>query len=209
MSILEMQHGYYRMLKQLFSPGAMYQRSGALLERLEPHIFHGRNIRRADFRAALRSLWRQGIVRAPRGAYFRLLWKGWLRDRARLREATRAAARVQRQLRRLAAPRPVAASDAASLLPLLERAREALLRAEPERRIEDVAAWAASVKERIAAGTPTIDDLRALYRGSHEYFVRQRRLHRFPGAYLVKAFNLAIKGLHYEIVMDGIVPQKH
>ena len=35
--------------------------------------------------------------------------------------------------------------------------------------------------------------------------MRQRRLHRFPGAYLVKAFNLAIKGLHYEIVMNGIV----
>jgi hypothetical protein len=29
-------------------------------------------------------------------------------------------------------------------------------------------------------------------------------LHRFPGAYLVKAFNLAIKGLHYETVMHGL-----
>jgi hypothetical protein len=37
--------------------------------------------------------------------------------------------------------------------------------------------------------------------------VRQRRLHRFPGAYLVKAFNLAIKGLHYDMVMTGIVRQ--
>ena len=35
--------------------------------------------------------------------------------------------------------------------------------------------------------------------------MRQRRLHRFPGAYLVKAFNLAIKGLHYSTVMNGIV----
>jgi hypothetical protein len=34
-------------------------------------------------------------------------------------------------------------------------------------------------------------------------------LHRFPGAYLVKAFNLAIKGLHYETVMEGIIPQQH
>ena len=30
------------------------------------------------------------------------------------------------------------------------------------------------------------------------------RLHRFPGAHLVKAFNLAIKGLHYETVMHGL-----
>jgi hypothetical protein len=68
-----------------------------------------------------------------------------------------------------------------------------------------VASWAASLKERLDARAPTADDLRMLYRWSREYFVRQRRLHRFPGAYLVKAFNLAIKGLHYEIVMNGIV----
>jgi hypothetical protein len=30
-------------------------------------------------------------------------------------------------------------------------------------------------------------------------------LHRFPGAFLVKAFNLAIKGLHYQTAMHGIV----
>jgi hypothetical protein len=61
------------------------------------------------------------------------------------------------------------------------------------------------VRSRLDAEAPTVEDLRALYQGSREYFARQRRLHRFPGAYLVKAFNLAIKGLHYEIVMNGIV----
>jgi hypothetical protein len=50
-----------------------------------------------------------------------------------------------------------------------------------------------------------VEDLRALYRWSGEYFAQRRRMHRFPGSYLVKAFNLAIKGLHYEIVMHGIV----
>ena len=61
------------------------------------------------------------------------------------------------------------------------------------------------MRARVAANAQTADDLRSLYRWSREYFVRQRRQHRFPGAYLVKAFNLAIKGLHYEIVMNGIV----
>jgi hypothetical protein len=64
------------------------------------------------------------------------------------------------------------------------------------------------VKARIDAGAPSPDDLRTVYRAAREFFVRQRRLHRFPGAYLVKAFNLAIKGLHYEIVMAGIVPHE-
>jgi hypothetical protein len=79
------------------------------------------------------------------------------------------------------------------------------VRAEPARRLEEIAAWASGLKERIDAQAPTADDLRSLYRWSREYFVRQRRLHRFPGAYLVKAFNLAIKGLHYEVAMNGIV----
>jgi radical SAM superfamily enzyme YgiQ (UPF0313 family) len=207
MTAEEMQRGYYRILERLFSPGAMYQRSRALLERLEPHIFHGRNLRRADVRAALRSFWRQGVLRAPRREYFRLLWKGVRRDLIAFREARRATADLERRLRSLPAAGPTRLGDAdvARLPAFVERAREAVLRAQPERGLNDIAAWAASLSARIEARSPTAEDLRSLYSWSREYFVRRRQLHRFPGAHLVKAFNLAIKGLHYEIVMSGIV----
>jgi hypothetical protein len=79
-----------------------------------------------------------------------------------------------------------------------------MLRAEPQRPIAEVDAWARSLRERIEGQAATAADFDSLYRWSREYFVRQRRLHRFPGAYLVKAFNLAIKGLHYHTVMNGI-----
>jgi Domain of unknown function (DUF4070) len=207
MTAEEMQRGYHRILDRLFSAGAMYQRSRALLERLEPHIFHGRNMRIADIRAALRSMWRQGIVQPPRREYFRLLWNGLRRDLARFREAGRATADLERRLRSLPAAGQawLADADLARLTALLERAREAAVRGQPGRRLEDIATWTASLKARLEAQAPTASDLRSLYRWGREYFVRQRRLHRFPGAYLVKAFNLAIKGLHYEIVMNGIV----
>ena len=207
MTAEEMQRGYYRILERLFSAGAMYQRSRALLERLEPHIFHGRNLRRADVRAALRSFWRQGVLRAPRREYFRLLWKGVRRDLIAFREARRATADLERRLRSLPAAGPTRLGDAdvARLPAFVERAREAVLRAQPERGLNDIAAWAASLSARIEARSPTAEDLRSLYSWSREYFVRRRQLHRFPGAHLVKAFNLAIKGLHYEIVMSGIV----
>jgi radical SAM superfamily enzyme YgiQ (UPF0313 family) len=203
----EMQHGYYRILERLFSPGAMYRRSAALLERLEPHIFQGRHMRLGDLRAALRSLWRQGVVRTPRREYFRLLWTGLRRDVTRFQEARRAAADLERRLQSLSAAGQgwLGDMEPARLAALVERAREAVVRAEPGRRLEEVATWAASLKERIERQTPAAGDLPSLYRWSREYFVRQGRLHRFPGAYLVKAFNLAIKGLHYEIVMNGIV----
>jgi hypothetical protein len=209
MSTEEMQRGYYQMLNQLFSPGAMFQRSRRLLDRLEPHIFQGGKPRSRDIRAALRSLWYQGVLRAPRRSYFELLWNGWRRDRIRAAEAKRASAQLQQQLQRLLDQRAApTGAESTSLCFLLEKAREALLRTAPERGVEEIALWTASVRERIEAGTPSAEDLRSLYRAGCEFFVRQRRLHRFPGAYLVKAFNLAIKGLHYEIVMQGIVPHE-
>ena len=207
MSMEEMQRGYHRILQRLFSPGEMYRRSRALLERIEPHIFHGREMRGADLLAGARSLWKQGFVRAPRREYYRLLWQAMRLDRASLREAGRAVSELRKRLRALASSGQarIAEVDVARLTALVDRAHDAVVRADPGRRLDEIATWASGLKERIERRSPTVDDLRALYRWSGEYFTRQRRLHRFPGTYLVKAFNLAIKGLHYEIVMTGIV----
>jgi hypothetical protein len=189
----------------------MYRRSAALLEHLEPHIFHGGRTRAADVRAAGRSLWRQGILGRARREYFRLLWKGISRDLTRSRGARRAAIEMQQRVKLLPTDEhcSAAASDSAGLSMLVDRAREALVRAERARPLAEVDAWAASLKQKIEVRSTAPADLRTLYRWSREYFVRQRQLHRFPGAYLVKAFNLAIKGLHYDIVMTGIVRQSN
>ena len=205
----EMRRGYYRILERLFSPGAMYRRSSALLERLEPHIFRGHQTRGSDVRAALHSVWRQGVTGTARGEYFRLLWKGIVQDVRRLREATRVAAQMTQRIGALPTDerRSLPIADGAPLESLVDRAREALLRAEPERPLGEIDAWAAGLRRKISEQTAGAADLRSLYRWSREYFVRQRALHRFPGAYLVKAFNLAIKGLHYDIVMNGIVQE--
>jgi radical SAM superfamily enzyme YgiQ (UPF0313 family) len=203
----DMRRGYYRILERLFSPGAMYRRSSALLERLEPHIFRGRQTRGSDLRAAMHSLWRQGVMGTARAEYFRLLWKGISQDSTRLREARRAAARMTRRLGALPTDgRPLLPStDTAPLETLVDRAREAVLRAQPDRPLSEINAWAASLRLKIDERATAASDLRSLYEWSREYFIRQRRLHRFPGPSLVKAFNLAIKGLHYDIVMNGIV----
>jgi radical SAM superfamily enzyme YgiQ (UPF0313 family) len=205
MTVAEMRAGYDAMLRRLFAPGATHRRSAALLERLHPHVFHARHGRRADVRAALRSLWRQGVVSASRPAYARLLWTAARLDRERFREAGRAARAMER---RLDAPDREAHDpfdhDAAALLTLVDYARDARVRSDPERGLDEVVAWAARLRGRIAEGSLTADDAQSLYRWGREFFVLQRRQHRFPGAYVEKAFNLAIKGLHYETVMRGI-----
>jgi hypothetical protein len=196
MSVDEMRDGYYQILEALFAPGAMYRRSALLLERLRPHIFRGRNLKKSDVRAALRSLWRQGVVRRSRGDYARLLMRAAKLDLARRREATRALEEVN-------------AIGPGNLSPLVARARDAIVRAQPSKSLAEVREWTSGVAERIEQGRPTADDVRELRHWASEYWVRQRAVHRFPGAYVVKAFDLAIKGLHYETVMTGIVRRGH
>jgi radical SAM superfamily enzyme YgiQ (UPF0313 family) len=196
MSVDEMRDGYYQILEQLFAPGAMYRRSGSLLERLRPHIFRGRNLKKSDVRAALRSLWRQGVLRRSRGDYARLLVRAARLDLARRREAARALTEV-------------GAVAEGNLSTLVGRARDAIVRAQPSKSLTEVREWAAAVAERIQQGTSTADDARDLRHWAGEYWVRQRAVHRFPGAYVVKAFDLAIKGMHYETVMTGIVRRGH
>jgi hypothetical protein len=206
MSVDEMQRGYYQILEALFAPGAMFARSRALLERLEPHIFHGSNARASDVRAALHSLWRQGVLRGPRLDYFRLLWEGRRRDVARLREARRAIADLERRMRSVAAASQAGLAELPDLSTLVDRAREAMVRAEPSRRLDEIAEWARDLQTRVG-GAIDAGELKSLYSWSREHCLMQRRLHRFPGAYLVKAFNLAIKGLHYETVMHGLASE--
>ena len=102
-------------------------------------------------------------------------------------------------------PTPTSDLDVAQLTALVERAREAVIRARPSWSMEQVGEWAAQMTERIEARTPSRKDLVSLHRWSREFFRRQRRTHRFAGVYLTKAFELAIKGLHYETAMRGVV----
>jgi hypothetical protein len=133
------------------------------------------------------------VRRAPRRDYFRLLWTGMQRDAARLRAAERALANLDRGAQ---TPKDLAA--------LVDYAREAMVRGEHTRGLDDISAWARTTQGRLVDNVATVEESEAVRRWSREYFDRQRQLHRFPGAYLVKAFNLAIKGLHYETVMHGL-----
>ncbi len=205
MTVDDMQRGYYQILDRLFSPGAMFQRSRRLLDRLEPHIFHGHNVRAGERRAALRSLWSQGVRGDARAEYFRLLVNGWHRDTTEARSARKAA----RELERLAGAAALddestAEATRTRLLAHVDRARDAMIRADPARGLDEIDAWADGVRVHIAEGTLPAEQLPVIYRWSAEFFLRHERLHRFPGAYLVKAFNLAIKGLHYKTVMHGL-----
>jgi hypothetical protein len=205
MSAAEMQRGYLQLLDQLFAPGATFGRSRMLLERLEPHIFHGRNARPGDLRAALRSLWLQGVLGGARGDYFRLLGKAWRRDALETRSARRAFLELERRPSPAPAGGRAATADTREeLQSLVDWARDAAIRADRSRSLAEIDAWARAARAHAAAGAVSGEERAAIYHWSREFFRRREQLHRFPGARLVKAFNLAIKGLHCETVMHGL-----
>ena len=203
-----MRKNYHRILEDLFGPGAIQQRATDLIDRWNPHIFRGGQVNRGDVRAALGSLWRQGVLSEDRRSYLRLLWKAAWRDLARYRAAGQAAAELGERLKELARESRVlhlTEEKAKELSALLERAREALVRARPDRTLDDVRRTVDRVRESIEARRVAREDAELLYDLNREFLRYARRVHRFPGAYLVKAFELSIKGLHYETVMMGIV----
>jgi radical SAM superfamily enzyme YgiQ (UPF0313 family) len=199
---------YHRILESLFGPGEIYHRASDLIDRLNPHIFRGGHVSRSDFRAAMLSLWKQGIVSKERREYLRLLWKATRCDFARYRSARRAAADFGRKLRDLAHESRVlhlTEERANELSAMIERARDALIRARPDWNLDEVRRIVERVREGLEARRVAREDAELLYGLNREFFRYAKRVHRFPGVYLVKAFELSIKGIHYETVMMGIV----
>jgi hypothetical protein len=88
---------------------------------------------------------------------------------------------------------------------MIERARDALVRARPEWSLDDVRGILERMRAGLEARRVAREDAELLYALNREFYRYARRAHRFPGVYLVKAFELSIKGMHYETVMMGIV----
>lgn len=199
---------YHRILQSLFGPGEIYRRASDLIDRLNPHIFRGGRVSRSDLRAALLSLWKQGVVSQERREYLRLLWKAARCDFARYRSARRAAADLGRRLKSLAGESRVlqlTEERANELTAMIDRARDALIRARPEWSMDEVRRRVERVREGLEARRVAREDAELLYGLNQEFYRYAKRVHRFPGVYLVKAFELSIKGMHYETVMMGIV----
>jgi radical SAM superfamily enzyme YgiQ (UPF0313 family) len=208
MSPEAMRTHYHRILESLFGPGEIYRRASDLIDRLNPHIFRGGRVSRTDLGAAFRSMWRQGVLSPERRAYRRLLWKAARTDFQRYRDAGRSMRDLGRKLRGLAGEsRTVLLTEerARELSSMIERARDALVRARPDRSLDDVRGMVERFREGLEARRVAREDAELLYGLNREFFRYARRVHRFPGVYLVKAFELSIKGLHYETVMMGIV----
>jgi hypothetical protein len=176
-----------------------------MLRSVQAHIFSVKRREMRYLRSAVVSFWRQGVRRLDR-AYFRLLWQAGRLDRRMRRRARSDARRLKRALRTLRRDGELRLrGDLVLMDEWLGHAHDYLVRFRPETGLEQVRAWVTDVQQRLGAGSLTAEDARAVYENARRYLKVQMRLHRFPGVTLSRAIEAAIKGLHYERVMNAVV----
>ncbi|MCG6957250.1 MAG: B12-binding domain-containing radical SAM protein [Gemmatimonadetes bacterium] len=201
----QMHEGIHDILARLFNSTESYRRALDMLHSVQAHIFSVKRREMRYLRSALVSFWRQGVRRLDR-AYFRLLWQAGRLDRRLRRRARSDARRLRRALRTLRRDGELRLrGDLARTEEWLGHAHDYLVRFRPDARLEQVRAWVTEVQERLSAGSLTVEDARAVYENARRYLKVQMRIHRFPGVTLSRAIEAAIKGLHYEQVMNAVV----
>ena len=205
MTVAELREGIDRVLYRLFDRREAYGRALDMLRSVPPHIFGRRRTELRYLKGALASFWKQGVSRMDR-AYFALLWKAHRRDRELLVGARRQARRLGRLLHakagaKLASLRP----DPERMEELVGMAQDYLVRFRPDIDLEPIAERFAELRGRVRAGLLPPEEARRVYADARRYLRVARRRYRFPGVHLARAFEAAIKGLHYERVMISVV----
>ncbi len=205
MSAAELETGIREILSRLFNSVEIYRRAYDTVSTVRHHLFAPMKLDLGYLKGAAASVWMQGIARLDR-RYFALLWSASRLDvrlgRASRREA-RGLGRLARRLRDDGVGRWL--PDAQRVGELAGLAQEYLVRFRPDLSMAEVKERIARIRERAAAGRPTVADVRMVCEEARRYFEARARQHRFPGIKLKKAFEAAIRGLHYERVMSSIV----
>jgi radical SAM superfamily enzyme YgiQ (UPF0313 family) len=208
LSAVQLRAGIHRLVYRLFSPGEAYRRALGSLRVVKPQIFAGRRLRPAYLKAALVSVWAQGIRRLDRD-YFSLMWHAARLDQEIRRRSRKQARRLERLARRIRTDADARLAGAReSMDSLLEMAHDYRVRFVPEERLDQVRAWLVDVRERLRRDLLSAADVRAVCDQAAEYLRARTRRHRFPGATLAGAVAAAIKSLHYEKVMRAIVDER-
>jgi len=199
----ELKRGIHEILRDLFKPEEAYRRALDMVSAVRPQIFNSRRTRVGELRAVAVSLWRQGVQRFD-GEYFALLYRAWKMDQVLRREARAEKRRLRRALRNEQLAR-VLAGERARVDALVTLAQDYLVRFRPDAPLAVIGQRAAELRERARTGLLSPDELRDLCENAVACLRVRIRSHRFPGIKFGKAMEAAIKSLHYERVMSGIL----
>ncbi len=209
MSRDEMARGMNYILERVFDLSNSYGRAGRVLEESPNHIFRSSYPSFSSFRAALLSLWNQGIKKGFDRDYFGLLWKGFTLDRRRA-SATRGELRVMDEVIGTSLDDPFIEEVSVDgqreyWQQLRGHAHDYMIRFQPEVSREEIDLRLGRVDEGISEGRLTAKLAREVYSAAREHVSKYAQMHSRNWPTLVHAFGLAARAYHYGIVKDSIV----
>jgi len=201
MTAAQLQAGSRAISVALFTAAEAYRRALDSVAAVRHHGFNSGRFSARYVKAAVASIWGQGIRRHDRD-YFRLLRSAFRLDRQFRRRLRRDAREVARLLRDLAVREQTAWSvDREHAYRLAGLARDYLVRQCPEVGLAEVTSWFAGVRARIDGNALTVADITMIGQNAMASLRDQARQYRFPGIKLRKAFEAAIRGWHYQKAM--------
>ena len=199
MTVEEMRAGIHYILTSLFNSKELYHRALGSMERFHPHIFSRKSFQPFLIKAGALSMFKQGIKRLD-FHYFHYLYKAIRLDWKQMSEIKKQIGETQRRWLQFK-EREYNPHDYQTML---ENAKGYLIRCKPDLHLEQVYERFNNWSLRLQNKMITPQELEEIYASALLYLKTKRELFTFPGTYLVRAFELAIKGYHYEQVMNHI-----
>lgn len=199
MSTEELRAGMHYILKSLFHPKEVYRRALSSIQKTKPNFFKRERFNVEYIKAALLSVLYQGIGRFD-FHYFKFLYDAVKLDRKYLSELKNKMRDIQKKFKRLKSKEynPGEFND------VLNYAKEYMVRYQRKMNLEQIQSTVNDWKEKLNQKRITTEDMQLMYENAKGYLQKQRRLFTYPGFHLSNAFELAIKGFHYEQVMRKI-----
>jgi hypothetical protein len=212
MSVADMRDGFNHILSSLFNRSEVYERALVVLQRLDVHIFRTRRVHKAERRAALHSLFRQGLWGRSGFLdldYFKLLGKAFQRDRGHLRHTRDTAAMLHSTWNRLRGQSNGAVhfteETAAHFGQMLDFAHEGLIRYATDDNLQEIGDFMQRMRGVVEQGQADLGEAERVYTYSNQCLEARARMFTFPGFHLAKAIELAIVGSHYRTVVDNVL----
>jgi len=211
MTISEMREGINRILTDLFNPKEAYRRALGVLENTTPHIFMCKNFQVSYIKAAVLSLWHQGIKRFD-PHYFNLLKEALKLDMGKYRNAKKELNEIyrlwERHISRMSDAIDLDDLKVKSFSHMIDYAREYMIRFKPDISLKLINDYYNSLKESLTKGDISTEDAKIIYNDARMFLRTRMKQFTFPGFHLERSFELAIKALHYEKVAYAVVSKR-
>ncbi len=195
----ELRAGMHYILSSLFQPKEIYRRGLDTIQKTRPTIFKKDRFHYDYLKAAILSVLHQGIARFDID-YFRYLYNAVKLDWNYMKDINKRMQDVQQKFQKLQTKdyHPAEFQD------VLNYAKEYMVRHQRKMNLDQIYATVNDWKDKLDKKRITAEDMQMLYQNAKEYLKIERKMFRYPGFYLTNAFEMVIKGYHYEMVMRNI-----